>query len=286
MAKKASPPVSVLVLTLDEEQNLPRCLKALTWCDDIVVLDSYSSDATVDIAKQRGARVMQRRFDDFASQRNFALDNVDFKHPWVFHLDADEVFTPELRLEVERAVREDRFQAFRVPSKTMFQGRWLRYSGMYPTYQVRLARKQGFRFRQVGHGQKEDIVPEKIGTIRSPYLHYSFSKGMSEWFEKHNRYSSQEAAESLRQIRDGRIEWKNLFRRDSAFRRGVLRQISCHLPCRSFFRFGYMFFLRFGFLDGIAGFRYCCLLAVYEFMIDVKIRELREIRMKERKNAS
>ena len=208
------------------------------------------------------------------------METVEFKHRWIFHLDADEIFTPELRDEVAQAVRDERFQAYRVPSKTMFQGRWLRYSGMYPTYQVRLARQPEFRFRQVGHGQKEDIDPDRIGTLRNPYLHYSFSKGMSEWFEKHNRYSTQEAEESLRQIESSYVDWKGVLSKNPARRRYALREISCRLPFRPFFRFVYMFFARLGFLDGLAGFRYCCLLAVYEFMIEVKVREIREARLK------
>ncbi len=272
--------VSILLLTLNEEENLPGCLDAVSWCDDIVVLDSFSSDGTVDIARSRSAKVLQRRFDNFANQRNYALETVEFKHRWIFHLDADEIFTPELHDEMAQAVRDERFQAYRVPSKTMFQGRWLRYSGMYPTYQVRLARHPGFRFRQVGHGQKEDIDPHRIGTLRNPYLHYSFSKGMSEWFEKHNRYSTQEAEESLRQIESRDVDWKGVFSKDPARRRYALREISCRLPLRPLFRFVYMFFARLGFLDGLAGFRYCCLLAVYEFMIEIKVREIREARLK------
>lgn len=271
----SSPPLSIVLLTLNEEENLPRCLAAISWCDDIVVVDSFSQDRTVEIAQEHGARVLQRKFDNFAGQRNFALETVEFKHPWVFHLDADEVFTPELRQEVAKVLRDDRYLAFRVPSKTIFQGRWLRYSGMYPTYQVRLTRCPDFRFRQVGHGQKEDLDPVQIGLLVSPYLHYSFSKGMSEWFEKHNRYSTQEAAESLHQVGASSIVWGDLFSRDPVRRRGTLREISYRLPCRPLFRFVYMYLLRRGFLDGRAGFRYCCLLAVYEFMIEIKVVELR-----------
>ena len=154
--------VSTILLTLNEEANLPRCLEALAWCDDVVVVDSYSSDRTVAIAESAGARVVQRRFDNFAAQRNHALDSVPLRHDWVLHLDADEVCNEDLRSEIEVKIRDERYDAYRVPSKTMFLGRWLRYSGMYPSYQVRLGRRSAFRFKQVGHGQREDLNPERV----------------------------------------------------------------------------------------------------------------------------
>ena len=265
-------PVSVLLLTLNEEENLPRCLAALSWCDDIVVLDSFSSDKTVEIAEGRGGRVFQRRFDNFAGQRNYALQNIDFKYAWIFHLDADEIFTEPLLREIAAKIESNLYEAYLIPSKTMFMGRWLRYSGMYPAYQVRLSRVAGFRFRQDGHGQKEDIPVERIGTLTEPYLHYSFSKGVAEWIDKHNRYSSQEA-DLILSAGFTRIHWAGLFTADRYGRRKVLKQLANRLPCRSSFRFLYMYFLRMGFLDGYPGFVYCRLLSWYEFMIALKIRE-------------
>jgi glycosyltransferase involved in cell wall biosynthesis len=151
-------------------------------------MDSFSTDQTTEVARGFGARVVQRKFDSFAGQRNHALDSVDFRHDWILHIDADEVVTSALKREMLEAIKSEGLDAYRIPSKTMFFGRWLRFSGMYPTYQVRLGRKGHFRFKQVGHGQREDIPPDRIGTLKEPYLHYSFSKGLAEWFDKHNRY--------------------------------------------------------------------------------------------------
>ena len=175
-------PISVLILTLNEEANLPACLDALRWCDDIVVLDSHSKDRTVEIAERYGARVFSRTFDDFAQQRNYALQNIPFKNEWIFHLDADEIMTEGLRSEMEQNIQTTSYDAFRVPSKMMLFGKWLRFSGMYPSYQVRLTRYPVFKFRQVGHGQKEDMDQSRIGTLNNPYLHYSFSRGFKDWF--------------------------------------------------------------------------------------------------------
>jgi glycosyltransferase involved in cell wall biosynthesis len=266
-------PFSILLLTLNEEQNLPACLKAIDWCDDVVVLDSFSIDRTVEIAKERGVRVFQRKFDTFAAQRNHALEQIEFSHPWVFHLDADEIFTDALRHEVETAIENPVYDAWRVPSKMMFLGKWLRHSGMYPSYQVRLTKSPDFRFRQVGHGQKADIPLEKIGTLTQPYLHYSFSKGLSEWFEKHNRYSSDEAEAALTYKQGGGMDWAGLFASDPSRRRLAMRMLVFRLPFRPLLRFVYMYIFRLGFLDGSAGYTYCRLMATYEWMIVCKIKE-------------
>jgi len=266
---------SILLLTLNEETNLPACLEAISWCDDIVVLDSFSTDRTVEIAEKAGARVFQRKFDGFAGQRNHALENIDFKHEWIFHLDADEIMTRALRLEIKQTIGSTTFDAFQVPSKMMLFGRWLRYSGTYPAFQVRLTRHPGFKFKQVGHGQQENINPSGIGTLQQSYFHYSFSKGFGEWFERHNRYSLQDAKESIRHQREHTIDWAGLFASDKTRRRRALKGLSYRLPFRPVFRFIYMFFFRLGFLDGVPGLIYCLLLTIYELTIVLKIIEIK-----------
>lgn len=267
--------ISVLLLTLNEADNLPACLAALAWSDDVVVLDSFSQDDTVAVAERLGARVYQRRFDHFAGQRNHALDHIAFKNDWILHLDADEIVTPALHVEMLQVIGEGRFDAFRIPSKTMFFGRWLRYSGMYPAYQVRLGHRDRLRFKQVGHGQREDLPPERVGTLTEPYLHYSFSKGLTEWFDKHNRYASDEARETAKALADGSgLDWQGYLSSDRTRRRRALKALSYRLLLRPTLRFFYMYVLRRGFLDGRAGFIYCRLLAIYEYLIVLKTREL------------
>lgn len=266
--------ISVLLLTLDEEANLPSCLASVAWSDDVVVLDSRSRDGTVAVAERAGARVYQRTFDNFAGQRNYALDEITFRHEWILHLDADEIITGALQDEMLRAIATERFDAYRIASKMMFFGRWLRYSGLYPSYQVRLGHRARFRFKQVGHGQREDLAPERIGTLVEPYLHYSFSKGVTEWFEKHNRYASDEARETVRQLAGHPgIDWVGLWSRDRPRHRRALKEVSQRLPLRPLLRFLYMYFLRRGFLDGRAGLTYCRLLSIYEYLIVLKTRE-------------
>ncbi|MFZ1539350.1 MAG: glycosyltransferase family 2 protein [Chromatiaceae bacterium] len=207
--------ISVLLLTLNEAANLPACLAALAWSDDVVVLDSFSQDDTVAVAERWGARVYQRAFDHFAGQRNYALDRIPFQHDWVLHLDADEIVTPALQAEMLAAIGDGRCDAWPIPSKMMFFGQWLRHAGLYPSYQVRLGHRQRCRFKQVGHGQREDVAPERVGTLQEPYLHYSFAKGLTDWFDKHNRYASAEAAEAVRRLgAGGSRDWDGLWARE------------------------------------------------------------------------
>lgn len=267
--------ISVLILTLNEEANLPRCLAALDWADDVLVVDSFSSDRTVEIAEAWGARVLQRRFDDFAGQRNFGLQEGGLKHDWVLHLDADEVVPPDLRDEMHAVIKDDSKDAYRVPSKMMLHGQWLRRSGMYPAYQVRLGRREALGFVQVGHGQRETLPPERVGTLEHALLHYSFSKGLDDWFERHNRYSTDEARLALAEAAEGEVDWSGLVATDATRRRRALKGLAARLPFRPTLRFLYMYVLRRGFLDGKAGYTYCRLLATYETMTVLKMKEAR-----------
>jgi glycosyltransferase involved in cell wall biosynthesis len=266
--------VSVLILTRNEEQNLPDCLASVKWCDDVVVLDSCSTDRTAAVAKSAGARVFERTFDDFASQRNYALDEIPFQHPWVFHLDADERFTEPLQRECAVVTAQDEYSGFLVPSKLIFMGKWLRRSSMYPVYQMRLMKLGEIRFIQTGHGQREADAKRGVGKLREPYLHYNFSKGLEDWRGKHERYSTKEAEESLEERQNGQIGWRDLTGTDAVARRRALKRLSMRLPCRPTLRFLYMYVLRLGFLDGRPGLMYCRLLATYEKMIVTKLKDL------------
>lgn len=270
-------PISVLILTLNERQNITRCIEALDWSDDIVVLDSFSTDGTQQLASELGARVHERQFDDFAGQRNYALDNIEFKHQWLLHLDADEVVTKELRDELSAVLKKPQYRVFKIPSKLMFQGKWLRHSGLYPSYQVRFAHIDALRFEQVGHGQREGLETEAVGTLDNPYLHYNFSKGMADWIERHNRYSTDEARQGLTAATEQHTGWIELLRMDDkTARRRALKVKVSGLPFRPLLRFIYMYIFRKGFLDGRAGYSYCRLSAMYEYWTVLKMREFRK----------
>jgi glycosyltransferase involved in cell wall biosynthesis len=262
---------SVLILTLNEAANLNECLRSVSVCDDVVVLDSFSQDETKEIALSRGVRFYQRRFDDFASQRNYANTEIKFKYPWVFHLDADERLTPELFKECEMAIRDSKYDGYLAAAKVFFMGRWIKHSTDYPVYQARLVRVSKFRFEQAGHGQRE-IQDMRLGKLSNAYLHYPFSKGIADWITRHNNYSSKEAAQNLK---SENIPFSDIFGASAIARRRALKKLGARLPFKPTLRFLYQYFLRFGFLDGYAGLCYCRLLSMYEFMTVVKQRESR-----------
>ncbi len=266
--------LSILILTFNEESNLPRCLNAVSWCDDVVVLDSFSSDGTETIALAAGARVLKRRFDNFAEQRNYGLDHGQLKYDWVLHLDADEVVTRELREELNVAAKAAKFVAFRVRANMIFRNHQLRHA--CPGPQVRFGHREHLRFKMCGHGQREDLPSEKVGTLKSSLLHYSFSKGWTDWFEKHNRYSTAEAQENVAS-QGAAHEWdfRDMFSFNASTRRRAMKELSSNFPGRPVLRFLYMYFFRCGFLDGMAGLQYCLLLVIYEFMILLKADEIR-----------
>jgi glycosyltransferase involved in cell wall biosynthesis len=266
--------ISVVILTHNEETNIGRCLEAVSWSDDILVVDSFSDDRTVEISKRYGARVIQRAFKDFSSQRNFASEQGDLKHEWVLHLDADEIVTPELKAELSGAVFGDK-DAYRVSSKLIFCGKFLRHAGLFPWYQVRFGRKQALRFKQVGHGQRETLEPSRIGTLQSSLLHFNFSKGLSDWIERHNRYSTAEAYQNVYGYADDDVSILDLLSFATDRRRRAAKKIFRRLPCRATIRFIYMYLFRGGILDGRAGLTYCRLLARYEWLIVLKEREIR-----------
>lgn len=266
--------VSVLILTYNEEQNLPACLAALTWCDDIWVLDSGSTDATARIAHEAGAKLLVRSFDDFASQRNFGLENCSFTNEWVLHLDADEVVTPEFSEALLGLSPQSGIAAYHVPSKLILFGSWLKFAGMYPVYQVRLGHRDRLRFVQVGHGQQENLPPSVIATFPEPYLHYNFSHGMRRWLEKHLRYAQDEAAVLIRQRTEKRSRPEGS---GPVAGRRAAKAAAARLPLwlRPPARFFYVYLYRQGFRDGITGFTYAFMLAVYEGMIVLYVLEAR-----------
>src|SRR5664280_612491 len=146
---------SILILTYNERDNLSACLDSVAWCNDIVVLDSFSTDDTCDVARKRGVRVLQRKFDDFGQQRNHAMNEIRFANPWVFHLDADERFNDLLRQECDRVIEQDQASAFFIPNRIIFLGKWIKRCTRYPYPQVRLVKVGEVCFQRAGHGQRE-----------------------------------------------------------------------------------------------------------------------------------
>ena len=270
--------ISIVILTKNEERDLPECLRSVPWCDDVHVFDSHSTDRTADIAESMGAEVHRRRFDSYAEQRNAALDTIPFRHPWVFILDADERLNAAVwfeALEAVKAAREE-VHAFRVRRDDYFLGRHLRHAQMMSLY-TRLVRVGYVRYTRAVNEFLE--VRGETGELRNRFSHYSFSKGMGRWFEKHNQYSSMEA--SIVADRSFATEadlWTALFHGDFHTRRRAQKAIFYLMPGRPLLRWAYLLFVRGGVLDGKAGMTYATLQAMYEWQIVLKTRELRAAR--------
>lgn len=264
--------VSVLILTLNEEINLPSCLSSLSWCDDIVVYDSFSTDRTIDIATEAGVRIYQRAFDNYASQRNAALNDVQYKHQWVMMVDADEQWPDDIYQEILKKIAlKDEVTLYRIRRKDMFMGRTLYHSNGYPTWSGRLIRLGCVRIER---GINEEYWTDgRIGYLQSHFIHYPFNRGIAYWLARHNQYSTMEAI-TLLQENFLHLDYKNIFKRDPSIRRKCLKQLAYRLPCRPLLVFIYLFFFRFGFLDGHPGLTYVILRTIYEYVINLKVKEI------------
>jgi glycosyltransferase involved in cell wall biosynthesis len=267
--------VSVLILTLNEEINLGDCLESLSWCDDVVVLDSGSTDRTRAIAAEWGTRVITRPFDNWSAHQNWAVTQIEFRHPWVLYFDADERCPPELRDDVlKHAVPRAPESAFRMRRKDYYMGRWLKHAQLYPTWFVRLFRPNRIRYERLVNPVA--IVDGPTGELEGHIIHYPFSHGVSHWIARHNRYSDLEAMEvaKLRQGATPEGPKASVWSKDPNERRRVLKDIFFRLPARPLIKFAYYYGWRRGFLDGRAGFTYATLQAFYEYMIACKGAEL------------
>ena len=263
---------SIIILTYNEENSLEDCLNHIKFCDDIVVIDSNSNDNTVEIAKKNGARVYINKFKDFGEQRNFAIEKVNYKYDWVFHLDADELFTENLKKECELSLKNYEFGAFMVPSKMMLYGKWLKYSGSYPVYQMRFHKIGDARFIKYGHGQRESDLKNGLGYLNSAYLHNSFEKGISSWLLKHIKYAENEASQFEKDKK--KYNLLNLISKSKLIRYRELKKVSSLLPMKPLLRFIYYYVYKRGFMDGRIGFEYCKMQFLYELMISIKAFEI------------
>lgn len=274
----SSASVSVMVFTLDEALHLPSCLDALRWCDDVIVVDSFSTDATVAIAEQWGARVVQRHFDGFGSQRNWALDHAEPRHEWVLILDADERVTPELVREMARVLADvpATVGGFRVRRRFYMWGRWLRYSSLYPNWVVRLVHRDRVRYLNRGHAETQEVRGE-IREVEHDLIDENL-KGIDEWFVRQARYARREADHELAEEGQAPFSWSDLVTSDPLARRAALKRVSWRVPARPILYFIYSYVVRRGFLDGRDGLVFSTMKAIYQAMIVVKKYDARRSR--------
>jgi glycosyltransferase involved in cell wall biosynthesis len=274
-------PVSIFILSYNEQANLEDCLASLyPWAGEIILVDSFSKDETLNIAKKFGVEVIQHSFEGHSAQRNWALDNLHFRYDWILALDADHRVTPELRRELEELLPNTsaEIQGYYVNRRQVFRKQWIRHGGYYPKYMLKLFRRgvahcdnEEFDYRFYVKGQtsklKNDIIEDNANEWS---IHF--------WVEKHNKFATEQAAEEMK-WRDGRREylliprlWGNPDQRTLWLK---MRWYSLPLFVRPFLYFFYRYFLRLGFLDGKQGFVFHFLQAFwFRLLVDIKLEEM------------
>ena len=281
-------PVSVLIPALNEEANLPACLESVARADEIFVVDSQSSDRSIEIAQNHGAKVVQFQFNGrWPKKKNWSLENLPFRHEWVLIVDCDERIPPELWEEIETAIQQSECDGYYLNRKVFFLGQWIRHGGKYPDWNLRLFRHSKGRYenlkteeiRNTGDNEVHEhvILPGKVGYLKQDMLHIDF-KDLYHWLERHNRYSNWEAQVYLNRL-NGKDEQGTIganFFGNAVQRKRFLKNIWVKLPFKPFLRFVLFYFIRLGFLDGKAGYIYGRLLSQYEYQIGVKLYELRQ----------
>ncbi len=283
MGEETMTGLSVVVPTRNEERNLAAALQSVSWADQVIVVDSHSTDRTVRIAQDAGAEVVQFDYPGHGpKKKNWVLDNLELGNEWVLLLDADERVTPALRREIEDCVDDPRADGYCLDRELVFMGRPLRC--FRPNWNVRLFRHRLGRFEDLGltelPGTGDNEIHEHVvldgtlGFLHSPLLHDD-DRGMTAWLERHNKYATWEA-HLYRKFRSGPVGVGplRLLRLDPFRRKRALRRIWVRLPMRPALRFIVWYVLRRGFLDGRPGFVFCLLMAYYEVTINAKLYEL------------
>lgn len=268
--------ISGVILTKNEVSNLRQCIASLQWCQEVIVVDSGSTDQTIQLAESLGAKVFINILPPpfkISEQRNWALQNCNIKNQWVLFLDADETIPTHLAIEIQSVCskNDNPYNAFELTPRYLFWGKWLKRTQGYPNWHSRLVKKGEVTF--AGGVWEHFAEGAKAGRISIPYDHFANSKGLSDWIERHNRYSSWDAQNVVNFLETKKV---------SAF--GSERKLSLRLLAAKFWllrpiaRFLYMYIFRLGFLEGWQSFIFCLLHAMYEFMIVVKIIEFKRIK--------
>jgi glycosyltransferase involved in cell wall biosynthesis len=276
---------SILILAKNEQLDLPGCLKTVSWSNDIVLYDSFSTDQTRAIASNAGARVFERPCQDASVafggdeglHRTWGIHQIDYKNPWLFVIDADERLTPEAADELLAIANnlDSSFVAYRIRRRDFFQGRQLRHVQTSAWY-IRFFRPEYVHYERLVN--PITVVDGLVGDLKHPLDHFPFSKGFSHWIARHNSYSSFEA----QQILQNRAS-QEPFSLRAAFlepdfnrRRFHQKELFYRLPARPLIKFFLLYVLKRGFLDGSPGFTYAFLQSMYEAMIVIKVHELEQ----------
>lgn len=244
-------PVSVAIITKNEEKNIREALESVREFEEIVVVDALSDDRTVDICKEFTEKVYSVPWQGFAKQKQYAVDRTTLN--WVLVLDADERVTEELKHEISEKVSEGRFDGYFIPRKNFFMGKWIKHSGWWPDHTLRLFQRDrgSFKFREV---HEKIIVEGNLGYLRNPLLHYSY-ESISDFIKKIDLYSLLSAEEIFKSRKFSKVK--------------ILLKMTLS-PVHTFLK---MYLIRAGFLDGVRGLILAFLYSFYSFLKYARVWE-------------
>ncbi len=275
--------ITAIILTFNEDIHIQRCLaNAAQVAERLVIIDSFSSDRTVEIARQFGADVYQRRFLNQAEQFQWALDNCDIRSEWVLRLDADEYLEPELIKEIRTRLPllPIEVTGVRLRRKLIFRGKWIRYGGYYPTVLLRLWRTGKAEIQQLWMDEHAVLKEGKSIVFKQDFCDHNL-RDITWWTDKHNRYSTRKMADFIAlEFGPGRAAGTEREKTDQARTWQKSAQYWAFRKTPLYFRsvlyFLYRYIIRLGFLDGKQGFLWHALQGLWYFLlIDLKIEDAR-----------
>jgi len=274
--------LSAIILTYNEEENIAQALDSVCgWVSQVFILDSFSSDKTLEIASKYNCEILRNPFENYSKQRNFALDNFPIQTEWVIFLDADEWLPEVLKKEISLVISsQPKENGFYIKFKFIWMGKWIR-RGIYPTWILRLFRNRSARYEDRAVNAHL-IVDGVCGNLQNDFIHED-RKGISNWIVKHNKYATLEANELFKNVDQDKYIKASLFGTQAERKRWLRYKVWNHLPplIRPFFYFFYRYILRGGFLEGKEAFSYHILQAFwFQFLIDVKYLDIKRSKMR------
>lgn len=285
MSQNKSLPVSVIVPTKNEEQNIKDCLESLYWADEIIVVDSFSEDRTEDFAKKMGAEVIQFDYDGgWPKKKNWTIKNYDFNNEWILIIDADERVPEELKSEIGSAIKDDSIKGYYVRWKFVFLDKWMKHAWSHG-WMLRLFKKGYGQYEDLGmRGEggwdnevHENIIVEGKTAKLDNYLLHDTNESLSFWIKKQNEFSDWNSKRRYKEEHKSmEAKFKNIFSNDPLKRRRILKWIFLKLPFKPILIFIYLYFFKMGFLDGKEGLYFCALRASHELNINAKVFELKK----------
>ena len=268
--------MTIIILTKDEEVNIRRCIESVKGlAKRIVVVDSGSTDNTIEIAKGLGADIYTHSWKHYADQFNWALDNTNINTKWVFRFDADECMTPELYTEIVKACnahQNDDVHAMMMRYKIYFLGKFLKYGGAYPFLKITIFKPEYGRFENRALGEHVVMTEGRTIDLVNDCIHYDF-KDLTSFVDKHNKYATREVADYL-DIASGR-HLESLYGKPESARK-LRDNVYYKMPLfmRAKWYFWYRYYIKLGFLDGYQGKVFAFIQAYfYRFLVDAKILE-------------